>query len=133
MEGLGSEARHLAPEPHSPLSILSPLHVLLPPQTGLWVEQTAPSCKPGGGTHFTLVFIHRCSVSLACRKICESHLCKTTPFLRGKSFDFAVNKSMLEKDVTAYETGHVECSRLMFCMGGEPSWTPLGKANPSAG
>ena len=54
-------------------------------------------------------------------------------FLQGKSFDFAVNKGMLEKDFTAYELGHVECSRLMFYMGGEPSWTPLRKANPSTG
>ena len=79
------------------------------------------------------MFIHRCSVSLACHKICESRLCKTMSFLQGKSFDFAVNKGMLEKDFTAYELGHVECSRLMFYMGGEPSWTPLRKANPSTG
>lgn len=56
----------------SATSSVSPLHAVLPPPTGLWVELTAPPCKPGGGTHFTLAFIHRCSVSLACRKICES-------------------------------------------------------------
>lgn len=57
MEGLGSEARHLAPEPHSPLSILCLLYMFffLPKQGSGWSrlhpranqaeEHTSPLCS----------------------------------------------------------------------------------------
>lgn len=134
VEGLGSEARYLAPEPHSSLSILCLLYMLffLPQQGSGWSrlhlranqveEHTSPSCS---------------STDAACLwpaiKSVKVVFVKPRHCSGGKSFDFAVNNGMMEKDVTAYETGHLECSRMMFCMGGEPSWTPLGKANPSAG